>query len=300
MLARADHGGPRLRPKIVVLEAQTRLTDAGLATGRSLKLGEVFKYPLISKNTDVIVGLETVGDACEHRNFYWATMSPVARLAPARLEKGIWPIASVPGSDGLVRKPAVLVRISSHKAGSAETPWHDDVDQIAGDATYYGDKRPDDKFKRPDESPGNRVLLEQQALHHSPRRDDRLRAAPPSSSRALRRKARPRVTSASTGSAYCGGCRGLSDRREGRYFSNYRFDCSLISLAAEGERLPWDWISARRAKGHSAEDAVASAPLAWREWVDDGMESIPRVRRRVALATTLSEADQLPDARINR
>ena len=295
MLARADHGGPRLRPKIVVLEAQTRLTDAGLATGRSLKLGEVFKYPLISKNTDVIVGLETVGDACEHRNFYWATMSPVARLAPARLEKGIWPIASVPGSDGLVRKPAVLVRISSHKAGSAETPWHDDVDQIAGDATYYGDKRPDDKFKRPDESPGNRVLLEQQALHHSPRRDDRLRAAPLLFFSSVAQEGSPKGHVRFDGIGVLRRVSLVSQiDSEGRYFSNYRFDCSLISLAAEGERLPWDWISARRAKGHSAEDAVASAPLAWREWVDDGMESIPRVRRRVALATTLSEADQLP------
>ena len=284
-----------VRQSKIIAERQTNLRDLGLITGRTMRIGEVLRYPLIARNLDLIVDQERLGGSCGHRNFYWVTKSPPAAMAPARLEKGIWPIASVTGPDGGLRKPAVLIRISSHKAGSAETPWHDDVDQIAGDATYYGDKRADDKFTRPDESPGNRILLEQQAFHHSPQREGRLTAAPLLFFSGVAQEGSPKGHVRFDGVAVMRRVTLVSQiDSSGNYFSNYRFDCSLISLAEEGEWLPWDWISARRRKDLTAEEALVAAPAAWREWVDDGMDAIPKVRRRVALATTLSAADQLP------
>lgn len=263
-------------------------------TGRSIRIGEVLRYPLIAKNTDLIVDQERV-EGCAHSNFYWKTTSLSHRLLPARLEKGISPIANVTDVGGGVRKPAILIRVSAHKAGSSATPWHDEIDSLSGDAIYYGDKRADDKHGRPDEAPGNRALLEQQAYHHSPRREDRLKAAPLLFFSSVTEEGKPKGHVRFDGFGVLRRISLVSQLDpEGRPFSNYRFDCSLISVAAEGEQFGWDWVSARRRADLSAEQAVLSAPAAWREWVDHGMEAIPRTRRRIALARTLGRAEQLP------
>ncbi len=206
---------------------------------------------------------------CAHRNFYWVTYSSVAPDKPARLEKGISPVKDVKGPDGILRKPAVLLRTSGHKAGSEATPWHDHIDLSAGSALYYGDKRPDDGKTRPDEPSGNRALLSQTILHKSSSRDDRLRAAPllTFTAQAAEGSSKGHVRFEGVGVITRTELVSQTDR-QGRPFSNYRIESALISLAQEGEVLAWEWIDARRDPSLNIEESLAYAP--------QGMEAVGR------------------------
>jgi AspBHI-like restriction endonuclease/restriction endonuclease len=86
------------------------------------------------------------------------------------------------------------------------------------------------------------------------------------------------------------------DAKTARSFANYRFDIVVLSLAAEDEQLNWAWINRRRDPGASTADCLKLAPQAWRDWVRDGAESLPRLRRSVARLRTVSAAAQLPAA----
>ena len=85
------------------------------------------------------------------------------------------------------------------------------------------------------------------------------------------------------------------DPKSGLAFSNYAFDCALISLATEGECLDWDWITERRDPTLSATETLRTAPASWRTWVNEGSESLGRVRRVVARLGVTNKEEQLPD-----
>lgn len=80
----------------------------------------------------------------------------------------------------------------------------------------------------------------------------------------------------------------------GQPFSNFAYDCALVSLAAEGEQLAWEWVSRRKDPSLSAAETLASAPAAWQVWVDEGSVSLNRVRRVVARSRVVSRDQQLP------
>ena len=69
----------------------------------------------------------------------------------------------------------------------------------------------------------------------------------------------------------------------------------MVSLAAEGSALAWDWTAARRDKALTLAQTLEYAPAAWRRWVEDGPAAVPRIRRQLAVPTVLKPAQQLPE-----
>jgi hypothetical protein len=108
-----------------------------------------------------------------HANVYAATAKDGAKHLP--LDSGINPIAAVKGSEG-PRVPAIIIASSPHKVGRVETPWQDTFDPDRGFVRFFGDNKT--PGADPATSPGNRVLLEQLALHAAPTEATRRRAAP--------------------------------------------------------------------------------------------------------------------------
>ena len=101
-------------------------------TGRTIKAGQTLRYPTYNTATYPTVAAAEYIDRehCAHRNFYWVTHLPeVAGRPIVRLERGINSMRDAEGPDGRVRKPAILLRTTPCKAGSATTPWHDELDR---------------------------------------------------------------------------------------------------------------------------------------------------------------------------
>src|SRR5690348_3794467 len=118
-------------------------------------MGRVYRYPRI--------GDPKVAEIGGLPNFYFVTHMP--GLPKLQLERGIsCPRATeAPGGK---RIAAILLSSNRNKHGSAESPWHDEIDPDLGFARYYGDNKTPDND--PAASPGNRLLLSQFELHTSP------------------------------------------------------------------------------------------------------------------------------------
>ncbi|AUG75744.1 restriction endonuclease [Kitasatospora sp. MMS16-BH015] len=194
-----------------------------------------------------------------------------------------------------VRRPAVMIRSSPWKAGSEQTPWHDVFDLDNGHVRYFGDHK-FDTAKPLGSTTGNAALLEVFDGHQAPTAAGRAAAAPLLLFRSVSRngKVKGHVE-------FCGV--GLIERAErvvqwaGRArttFTNYVFDLAVIDLAAEGDKLDWEWITARRVASRSDAEVLELAPTAWREWVKRGHSVLPRVRRRVARSRVIKVRDQRP------
>lgn len=124
--------------------------------GSHLRVGEVLRS---AQNRDPSI---PVIDG--YRNIHHVTAS--STLAQIQLSKGINPVAKVRAPGGR-RRPAVLIRSSPWKAGTAETPWHDVFDLDNGHVRYFGDHRVDHTVPV-GSTQGNAVLLEAFAEHQAP------------------------------------------------------------------------------------------------------------------------------------
>jgi len=219
--------------------------------------------------------------------FYWTHTRD--GLSQAQLESGINPMREVRAPDGS-RRPALLIRSSPRKAGSSVTPWHDSYDMDSGRVRYFGDAKathmPDPRAPK-----GNRAMLQLFEQQTSPDREIRARACP--------------LLFFVTDLPGVVEFRGIGliesvelvsqiEPRTGHAFSNFAFDCALISLAAEGEQLDWEWISVRKDPSLATRETLLAAPEAWRTWVEDGFASLSRVRRNVARSRVISKEAQLP------
>ncbi|MCX5213153.1 restriction endonuclease [Kitasatospora sp. NBC_00240] len=225
-------------------------------------------------------------------NFYFVTDSPGQKRA--LLEAGINAMAKVKTSEGM-RRPAVMIRSSPWKAGSEQTPWHDVFDVTNGHVRYFGDHKPD-TTKPVGSTTGNAALLEAFDSHQAPTAVGRAAAAPLLLFRSVSKngKVKGHVE-------FCGV--GLIERAERvlqwggpdrTTFTNYVFDLVVVDLAAEDDKLDWDWVTARRDPGRSDAEVLKLAPAAWREWVKHGHSVLPKVRRRVARAQVVKVRDQKP------
>ncbi|WP_042365997.1 restriction endonuclease [Streptacidiphilus neutrinimicus] len=225
-------------------------------------------------------------------NFYFVTESPGQKRV--LLEAGINPVAKVRTPVG-ARRPAVLIRSSPWKAGSEQTPWHDVFDLDHGHVRYFGDHKVNTD-KPVGGTTGNSALLDAFDEHQAPTAAGRAAAAPLLLFRSVSRngKVKGHVD-------FCGV--GLIERAERvvqwagqarSTFTNYVFDLAVIDLSAEGDKLDWEWITARRDPGRSDADVLKLAPAAWREWVKHGHSVLPQVRRRVARSSVVKVRDQRP------
>ncbi|PWW65647.1 restriction endonuclease [Actinokineospora spheciospongiae] len=237
---------------------------------RVIKIGEQLRYAKSKDST-----AETVDGL---RNFFHITQ--LAGTSRLQLDKGIDTPAMVHAADGL-RRPALLIRSTPRKAGSADTPWHDVFDLENGHVRYYGDHRPETKVDVGTTS-GSKAMLTVFEEHQSTDPAVRVSATPLLLFRSIPMGRVPKGYV-----EFCG--LGVIERTErvvqqtagSRTFVNYVFDIALLDLAQTGDGIDWTWINARRNPELTAQQALEHAPKSWRVWVQDG-QALTKVRRRVA------------------
>lgn len=269
--------------------ANHRNRDGDIA--QLLRLHDTYRYPKPAPKR-IAEGSEE-GLASFFAATQWPPWPGLESAGRAQLEKGIDAITMVSAPDG-PRRPAILIGINPHKAGSDWTPWHDEIDPRNGFVRYYGDNKPG-LSESPDRTSGNRAILAQFELSASNRSDDRRRACPLVFFESVIQENRSKGYRRFRGV-------GLVDRiervvqvdRHGRPFVNYRYDCVLFSLAAENNLLDWTWIAARRDASKTLAESTALAPAAWQTWIERGSESFDHVRQRLLTYRILSETDQRP------
>ncbi|MCX7571729.1 restriction endonuclease [Tumebacillus sp. DT12] len=246
-------------------------------------IGQIFRYSRpYSPDPEIKDGLV---------NFFHETYTPNCKLP--LLESGINPIGSIRTSEG-ERRAAILISSSPNKIGTHETPWQDFFDVDNGHIRYFGDnKRPE---VRPEESQGNRILLEQFEIHNSPDPKIRKNSVP------ILFFERVKVDGRVKGNVQFKGF-GVMERAEkvvqydsrlGRTFSNYVFDFTVLSIVEENEKFNWDWISKRRDSSLTLEESLVYAPESWKIWIRSGSGVRERLRRRVSKLMTLKPDEQRP------
>ncbi|MFJ3661032.1 HNH endonuclease [Streptomyces sp. NPDC090119] len=232
-----------------------------------LRLDEVFRS---SRITD-----PSVTHIDGYPNIHHATASGV--LPQIQLSKGINPIAKVRAVGG-PRRPALLIRSSPLKAGSAETPWHDVFDLENGHVRYFGDHRVEHTVPV-GTTPGNAALLETWACHRAMTEQERCSAPPLLLFRTVPRNNARKGYVEFCGLAVIERIEQIEQEQDGRPYPNYRYDLAVLDLSNEGDRLDWAWIEARGDRDLSASQALAGAPLSWRQWVEHGNAVLPDVLR---------------------
>ena len=222
-------------------------------------------------------------------NFFFATQT-IGKTMPL-LEKGISPIGAVSCPEGS-RIPAILVSSSPHKIGSESTPWQDTFDVDNGFVRYFGDNK---SSTAAHVAPGNQKLLEQFQLHTSPNPEDRSQSVP------IMFFEREEVSGRKKGNVRFQGLGILQKvelvtqfQKSIGYFTNYVFEFSILSLAAENEELDWSWISARRDPAIPSVEADRLAPTSYREWQKQGQLAMDKHRRHVKRFQLVKSQDQLP------
>lgn len=207
------------------------------------------------------------------------------------LESGIYAPAKTRGAQG-DRIGAVLIRSSSRTAGTETNPWHDYFDPNSGSIIYYGDAKPTTR-KPANEVRGNALLLSLRRLYTGTPQD-RLQAPPLVF---FESEAAGFVTFQGYGVIERAELVTQLDSRTGIPFTNYRFECAVLSLTNEHEDFSWDWINARRDPSLSLSEALQLAPAAWKRWVTLGEASLEKVRRRIFHAPIAKSHEQVPQTK---
>jgi hypothetical protein len=221
-------------------------------------------------------------------NFFFETQTYGHNLP--LLERGIGPIGKVKTAEGL-KTPAILISSSPHRAGSAGTPWQDLFDIDNGYIRYFGDNKSPNPAAL---SSGNKSLYEQFTFHSSPAQSERLKATPILFFERQTVDGRVKGNMKFQGVGVLQSLEIVTQFQESiGYFTNYQFEFSVLSLAAENEEFDWEWISQRR-QGLSDSETIKLAPEAWRDWVKHGQFSLGRTKRKVAKHNVIPKSEQLP------
>lgn len=250
-----------------------------------MRIGQVFRYSRPYKAEPATIdGLPN----------YFAATSTAGKPLPL-LDAGINPIASLDAADG-VRQPAILIASSPHKTGYLETPWHDSFDPDNGFVLYYGDNK---SIKTaPGDAPGNALLLKQFELHNSPDATKRAQASPLVMWERVTHDGRRKgqVAFMGLGVLARGELVTQYHPKTNEYFTNYRWELTILSLQHENEEFCWDWIAARRDPSLSLTDTLKYAPQAWRRWQKKGPAVLESSRRRVTRFPVTPEREQIPES----
>lgn len=256
-----------------------------------MKLFELFRYSKPSPGPDIefIDGVRNLFNATR-----WPAWPGLTGAGRVQLDHGINAVVRANAADGS-RRPAILVASKPHRAGSDWTPWHDELDALAGHVRYFGDNKADLGVD-PLGAPGNLAILDQFNLHRSSRREDRLLAAPLLFFEGLVHEGRSKGFWRFIGLGVLERAERVTQvDRMGRMFVNYAFDCALVDLGPENLSLSWEWVAARRDPTHALEECLDLAPENWRRWVDQGSAVVDRIRQSVARYRVLQPSDQRPD-----
>lgn len=255
------------------------MRQGGCHVDRQLRLGAVYRS---ARNR-----APSVAELDGFPNIHHVTASRL--LPPIQLSKGINPMAAVKGPGGL-RRPAVLVRSSRWKAGTADTPWHDEFDLDNGHIGYFGDHRAEHTVPV-GSTPGNKVLLEVAAEHRALTPEQRAMAAPLLVFASVARNGTPKGYVEFCGVAVIERAEQVQQEVSGRKFPNYRHDLSVLDLSAESDQVDWAWIEARGNPELTVEETLRHAPRFWRRWVELGNSGLPKLRRRRSHSASVCEVD---------
>lgn len=236
--------------------------------GSQLRVGEVLRS---ARNRDPSVA---VMDGFP--NIHHVTASDV--LAQVQLSKGINPLREAKVA-GVGRRPAILIRSSPWKAGSVETPWHDEFDLGNGRVSYFGDHRVDHTVPV-GSTDGNRALLQAWESHGATTAHERIHAAPLLVFATVTRNGTPKGHVKFCGVAVIEDVERVEQDDKSRVFSNYRYELALLDLAEENDLVDWAWVEARGDRSISTQQALELAPKSWRQWVEGGRAALPDVRQR--------------------
>ncbi len=229
-------------------------------------------------------------DGCP--NFYYHTA--MQGKSKIQFQRGIHQIAKVTLPNNTTRVPAIILSSSPHRYGTETTPWEDIYDPDFGRTRYYGDNK--SCQTRPEDSLGNKTLLNAFHFHSSPVRQDKIDNAIP-----ILFFERVPNNNAQKGYLKFQGYGVIESielvtqydvQTQDGYFSNYVFDMCVFSLKEDNEEFPWDWINARRDPNLSNEDTLKYAPSAWKQWVKNG--DLSKVRRHVYTSEIVKTAAQEP------
>lgn len=250
-----------------------------------LKVGEIYRYTRVKNpKAEHVDGIP---------NFSRVTFTSDKNTQP-QLESGINPIGKLKAPEG-DRCPAILISSSPHKIGSSETPWQDFFDPDNGHIHYFGDNKThgtDPTLKK-----GNKALLQQFELHNSPDPEIRANSSPVLFFRRVAIAGRIKGNVQFQGFGIVSGAQRITqcDRKTGDYFTNYAFDFTVFSMAAENEIFDWAWISARRNGMLTLEETLKHAPQSWRIWIKKGPYTLEICKRRVSKLQTFTSVEQQPE-----
>lgn len=237
----------------------------------TLSVGQVLRYP------------DPPDPGPEHldgyRNFFNLTALPETRRLI--MNRGIDHPARVSAPGGR-RRPVIFLRSNPLQAGSAKTPWQDEIDVAGGRVRYFGDHRADTAVPL-GSTRGNAALLETAEAHTSDDADVRA-AAPP----LLIFRSTQRNQNSKGYLEFCGlgviehaAFTELEDPGSRKHFPNYVFHISLLDLAPEGNCLDWRWINARRDPATTLDATTALAPDSWVAWANAGAASKNRAEAKL-------------------
>ena len=248
-----------------------------------LNIGTIYRMPSPQrKNEAVVDGLV---------NFYHEANTPNIGFA---FQKGIHNVQLISDPSGNQRCPLIIISSTPRKAGSEDTPWHDRYDPDHGYVKYYGDNKPG--MGRPEEAPGNKILLSLKQYYDSEDITARLeKAVPIIFFEKCSYEGRAKGNAIFHGFGILESAELVTQRdSKGRYFSNYLFNFCVLSLTEDNESFNWQWITDRCDPTKNSTDTLCNAPASWKRWVKEGPECLHLVRRSVSGRGLVKEAEQAP------
>lgn len=247
-----------------------------------MKTGKIYRYSRPYKPLPKIID--------NFENYFSATHTNSRKLA--LLDSGINPIATVKIGKSL-RTPAILISSSPHKIGSEETPWQDVFEPDFGRIKFYGDNK---LTSAPENSNGNKTLLNQFKFHTSPDSKIRELASP------ILFFQRQTVLGTKKGFVkFCG--YGVINsatlitqfQKKIGYFTNYVYEFVVFDLSKENEEFDWRWISDRSDPTLLTHQTLEFAPSIWKEWQKNGHINIEKYRRSVSRTKIIRQSEQKPE-----
>ena len=225
-------------------------------------------------------------------NFYFESNTPNVGFA---FQKGIHNVQIITSPKGKKRCPLIIISSTPRKAGTEDTPWHDRYDPDHGYVKYYGDNKPELNI-RPEDAPGNKILLDLLKYYKSNDEKDRISSAVP-----VIFFEKCSYDGRAKGNAIFHGFGVLEsaelvtqyDARH-RYFANYLFNFCIFSLAGNNEQFDWRWITDRCNPDLEVEDTLQYAPASWKRWIKKGHDNVHLVRRSVSGRGLVKDTDQTP------
>ncbi len=260
-------------PDIVVTEKVNDYEITDDEESRSIKIGQSYRFP---EHVSSYPDLEFIDGS---KNWFFYTDSRAKDLRGLRPQAGIWNPKKVRTVTKEVRIPFVFCTTYPDRAGTYETPWHDQLDLDEGRVLYFGDNK-DPACIEPSLVRGNRVMLENERLQHSSLRSDRELAAPILLVKAHGDKGLGYGYRTPIGLGVIWKSDRVKHEEPGLTFLNFRFEILLLDLKADRDFIDMRWVHSRRQSEITSPDANRYAPSAWSTFIEEGISSLSRLQKR--------------------